>query len=609
MFHRLNQLCILFIATVSLTFCGIELIPTATHAQQPKEELKQDYSKELPRIPPKKPADALKTFRTRPGFRVELVAAEPLVRDPIALDFDEFGRMFVVEMPEYNVYDATDKTKLEHGRVRLLVDTDNDGRFDKSTVFVDELSSPTSVACYGGGIYVGVVPDIIYCKDNDGDGRADTRKRIFTGFGRDRAGEAMLNSFRWGLDNRFHVSTSLAGGEIRRVDDSQSKPVSVRNRGFVFDPRNHQFEVTSGGGQHGMSLDDWGRKFVCSNSNPSQLLVYDDRYVARNPFTAAPAAAIDIARGGKYTRIFRTSEVEPWRKLRTRLRSKGLVPGPREGGKPAGFFTGATGITIYRGDAYPKEFQGNLFVGEVASNLIYRAKLKADGVGLVAERADRDVEFLTSTDNWFRPVQLANAPDGTLYAIDMYRELIEGAAFLPPQILQHMDVQSGRKQGRIYRIVPDGFQQPKPLVLRDASTSKLVAMLESPNGWHRDTASRLLYERQDRTAIQALRKLASSSKLPAGRRHALSGLRGLKSLDEDFLADRFSDADARVRQEVLRLSEPFAKNSARLQTQMIKAAKDTDLNVRYQAAFSLGAFTGQLRDQGLVQLILKDGSN
>ncbi|HKB35662.1 MAG TPA: PVC-type heme-binding CxxCH protein, partial [Gemmataceae bacterium] len=392
----------------------------------------KDYSAELPRIPPKTPADALKSFKLRPGFRIELVASEPLLRSPVALDFDENGRLFVVEYPEYNQY--ANKKFQGHGRVRLLEDTDGDGRFDRATTYVDNLDSPVAIACYDGGVFVGAVPDIIYYKDSKGNGKADVRKPVFTGFARDAAGEGMFNSFRWGLDNRFHVSTSISGGNVRRADQKDAKSVSVRGQGFLFDPRGMTFEVTSGGGQHGMSMDDWGRTFVCENSNPIHMLLYDGRYVARNPYVQAPAAAVNIAPAGKYTKLFRISANEPWRVLRTRLRTEGKVPGSDEGGQPSGFFTGATGVTVYRGNSWPEEYRGNVLVGEVSGNLVYRARLEPSGVGFTAQRADKDVEFLASRDNWFRPVQFANAPDGTLYVLDMYRELIEGAAFLPPQI-------------------------------------------------------------------------------------------------------------------------------------------------------------------------------
>jgi hypothetical protein len=151
------------------------------------------------------------------------------------------------------------------------------------------------------------------------------------------------------------------------------------------------------------------------------MLMYDDRYVARNPHLKAPAVAVDIAPQGKFTKLYRISPAEPWRVLRTNLRRTGRFKGSDEGGTPFGFFTGATGVTIYRGDAWPREFHGNLLVGDIANNLIYRATLSQNGLQLVANRADPDVEFLSSRDIWFRPVQMANAPDGTLYVLDFCR--------------------------------------------------------------------------------------------------------------------------------------------------------------------------------------------
>jgi putative membrane-bound dehydrogenase-like protein len=514
--------------------------------------------------------------------------------------------MFVVEYPEYNQY-ANPKFK-EHGCVKLLEDTDGDGRFDRATVYVEGLHSPTAVACYDGGIFVGSVPDILYCKDTDGDGKADVRKAVFTGFGRDHAGEAMLNSFRWGLDNRFHLSTSLAGGDVRRGDAKEARPVSIRGQGFLFDPATLDFELTSGGGQHGMSLDDWGRAFVCDNSNPIHLIMYDARYLARNPYLPAPAAAVNIAPEGKYTKLFRISANEPWRVLRTRLRSRGIVPGSDEGGQPSGFFTGATGITVYRGDAWPQEYRGNVFVGEVSGNLVYRARLEPRGLGFSAVRADPDAEFLASTDNWFRPVQLAHGPDGCLYVIDMYRELIEGAAFLPPEILKHLDVSSGIDRGRIYRIVHRETPDRRNARLGQATTAELAALLEHANGWHRDTASRLLYQRQDRAAVGPLRKLAAESKSALGRVHALYALDGLKALEAAQVLQALGDADPRLREHAVRLAERF-EAAPEVRARLEKMTDDGDARVRYQLAFTLGSVGGEMPGRALAKLAVRDGAD
>jgi putative membrane-bound dehydrogenase-like protein len=594
--------CVLSLLLAGLSFC---------FAADPANENTKDYSAELPRIPPRTPAEALKTFRTRPGFRIELVAAEPLVQSPVALDIDENGRMFVVEFPEYN--QNFNKAFKGHGRVRMLEDTHGDGVYDKSTVYVDNLDCPVAVACYDGGIFVGAVPNIWYFKDTRGDGKVDVRKAIYTGFSRDPAGEAMMNSLHWGLDNRFHLSTSMSGGNVRPADNLKVRAVSVRGMGFLFDPRSGKFELTSGGGQHGMSMDDWGRTFVCDNSHPINLLMYDHRYIARNPYLQPPPASINIAPEGQHTRLYRISPVEPWRKLRTRLRTAKLVPGPDEGGHPSGFFTGATGVTVYRGDAWPAEYRGNIFVGEVSGNLVYRARLEPDGVGFKAVRADPGVEFLASTDNWFRPVQFYNGPDGCLYVIDMYREVIETIFSMPPEILKHLDVSSGMDKGRIYRIVPEGFKRRPTPRLSNVATEELVAMLEHPNGWHRDTASRLLYERQDRNAREPLMELVVHSKSPLGRVHALYAFAGLDELGAhllgaDLVRRAVVDEDPRVREHALRLAERFP-TSDRLLGRVWGKQFDSALRVRYQLAFSLGEFKGELATDALVKLAIDDGKD
>ncbi len=600
----------------SLLLCGWFIATQLSAQDAPKDKPDPDYSAELPKIAPKSPEESLKAIRLKAGFHAELVATEPLIRSPMSMDFDEFGRAFVVELPEYNQYGSAKP----HGKgaIKLLEDTDGDGRYDKATVYVDELAYPTAVACWDGGVLIGVAPDILFCKDTDGDGKADVRPKLFSGFGQDKSGEGMLNSFRWRIDNRYHIPCGLDGGEIVPVqttaadkagDVAPVKPINVRGQHLLLDPRGMTIEATSGGGQHGMSLDDWNQRgFVCGNSEPVHLVMYDGRYLARNPYLQAPAAAINIAPDGKFTKLMRISAVEPWRVLRTRLRKQGAIPGSDEGGTASGFFTGATGITVYRGDAWPAEFRGQVFVGEVANNLVYRARLEANGVGLTAHRADLDAEFLASTDNWFRPVQFANAPDGTLYVLDMYRELIEGAAFLAPQILKHMDPSAGADKGRIYRIAPDGFQFKAAPRLGDLSTAELVRLFEHPNGWHRDTASRLIYQRQDRAAITPLRDLAVKSPSALARVMALYSLQGLSALEPSLIISALKNEEPRAREHALRLAEAFA-DQADIREAVIALADDANLRVRYQAAFTLGAFGGEAATRALSKLAARDGAD
>ncbi|MFP6598687.1 MAG: PVC-type heme-binding CxxCH protein, partial [Candidatus Hydrogenedentota bacterium] len=252
--RRLFTLCLaLAIACVS---------PTTLIAQDEVEDsLERNYKAELPRIAPHEPEDVAETFLIHPDFEMQLVAAEPLVHDPIAMAFDERGRLFAVEMRGYS-----ERRDENIGAIRLLTDTDRDGVYDTSDVYVDGLAWPTAVACYDGGVYVGVPPDIYYFKDTDGDNEADIKEHVYTGFGLGNV-QGLLNTFKWGLDNRIHGSTSSSGGTIQRVDDPTSKPVPVGGRDFSFDPATRHFASESGGGQHGFTFDLDGNKIVCHNSD------------------------------------------------------------------------------------------------------------------------------------------------------------------------------------------------------------------------------------------------------------------------------------------------------------------------------------------------------
>ena len=527
---------------------------------------------------PLEPVDALRAFKLHPGFRIELAAAEPLVQDPVAMSFDASGSLFVVEYPEFNHYKIPQGSQ-RTGRVRRLQDTDGDGRFDEATVFV-KVPFATAVTCYKGGVFVGAPPDILYCRDTDGDGVADEKRVVLTGFGRDFAGGGLLNSFRWGIDNRIHIATGFAGGRIRRPNQPESAAIDIRGRGVILDPRSLDFELTSGGGQHGLAVDDLGRKFLCSNVYPLQQLVYDDRYAARNPFFAPPRAARNINAEDPLASLKRISPLEPWRVTRSRLAADSDRKDSEEA-RAGGVFTSASGITMYRGDAFPDEFYGNLFVGEVANNLVYRARLELRGIEQAARRADPDAEFLASRDNWFRPVQLANGPDGALYVVDMYRQLIEGAAFVTPESLKKLDPSLGTDRGRIYRIVPREYQRrPWPLLAK-LDTPKLVRLFEHPNSWHRDTAARLLSERQAPASIGPLTEIVRNSKSPQARILALYSLRALDVLSHVLLRGSVDDASPRVREHAIRLAESSTEESPSLRQALLGRVTDPDLRVRF----------------------------
>lgn len=559
---------------------------------------------ELPRRPATPPAKSIDTFHVRPGFRAQLVAAEPLVVDPVAMAFDEAGRLFVVEMKDYS-----ERREERLGRIRMLEDTNHDGIFDRSTVYVENLPWPTAVICFDGGLFVAASPDIIYCKDTNYDGIADERKVVFTGFGEgiERLNvQQLLNSFNWSYDCRIHGASGGNGGVIRISSRPDLPPLPLRGRDFSFDPKTLDFRAESGGGQYGLSFDNRGRKFVCSNSSHIRAVVYEDRYAGRNPYYPLPPAAIDIPVDGPAAEVFRISPDEPWRVIRTRWRVAGQVPGPIEGGgRPSGYFTGATGITIYRGDAWPQDLVGDAFIADCGSNLIHRKKVRGAGASMKAERAadEQRTEFLASTDNWFRPVQFANAPDGSLYFADMYREVIEHPWSLPPGLKSHLDLNSGNDRGRIFRIVPESFVQPKAFNLGTSNAADLVKALDHPNAWHRETAARLLFERRPPEIESGVRTLSRESRSPWAKIHALYLLASFRVLRQSDLEAGLRDGAAEVRQHAVRLAEK-SLGSPDLLKELALLAHDPDTEVRRQLAFSLGESSAKQVPEILARLLI-----
>ena len=496
---------------------------------------------EFPATPPTKPQAAAGTFHVLDGFEMQLIAAEPLVTDPVAITYDEDGRAYVCEM---NDYPYTDKEHHKHaqenptdqaiGKVRLLVDTDGDGVFDKATVFAEGLSWPTGAACWKGGIFVTATPDVWYLKDTNGDGVADVRQKVFTGFKKLNV-QAVMNNPIWGLDHRIYVAGGSNGGEIQRAPGSEavmpmpkdSKPLLVKRNDFSFDPSTGDLRLESGGARFGNTFDDWGNRFLCNIRNPCQHVVLPYRYLARNPYLVVPSALNDCAEAGDQLPVYRTSPAEPWREFRAKRWTQEGSTLPKSELVGAGVVTSSSGITVYRGDAYPPEYRDFAFVADVAGNLFYRMKLVPDGVTFKAVQVDGAKNFCTSDDLWFRPVNFVNAPDGCLHVCDMYREVIEHPWSIPDDIHAALDLLRGRDQGRLFRLAPASFKPRTPPKLSLASTVELVALLDHPNAWHRDTAHRLLFERQDQTAIPALHTQARKAATAQGRISALNSLQGM----------------------------------------------------------------------------------
>lgn len=561
----------------------------------------------LPRIPGKSLEEAMKAITVQHGFHLEVVAAEPDVTDPIDAAFDENGRMYVVEMndypflPEQRVKKYKDQRPETWGHIRLLEDTDDDGRMDKSTIFADKLRWPQSVCCYNGGVFVISTPNLLYFKDTDGDGVADVKETVIVGFNNSNV-QGLGNGLEWGLEHKIYFVSGLVGGEFTRNDRKLFTP---GRRDIRFNPKTMEFDLTSGGDQFGHGVDDFGNRFVCNNSNHIEHVAWPLHYLDRNPQLTDPGIRRSIAKEGAAAVVYRTSGPEPWRVVRTARRiadPKFVASAAKSEQVAAGYFTSATGVTIYRGGAYPPEYYGNAFIGDVGANLVHRKQLTEDGISFVAERTEPEVEFLSSSDNWFRPANFVNAPDGTLYILDMCRETIEHPASIPEDIKEFLDLESGHDMGRVYRLTPPNWKRPKTPKLGNASTAELVEALQSPHGWVRDTAHRLIWERQDQAAVKPLRALLASNPKPVTAVLALYDLNDLGALRPDDVISGLNHADARVREHSLRLAEQLADRHPPVLEAMLGLIDDKSLRVRWQLTFSLGELASPNALEGLKRL-------
>ena len=382
------------------------------------------------------------------------------------------------------------------------------------------------------------------------------RKKAYTGFVKNNV-QALVNGLQWGVDNRIYGVTAGNGGAVRPGDRPDAKPVPVSGRDFAFDPASGRFEAVAGTAQFGNTFDDWYNRFVCANRLVCGHAVLPAHALARNPYLPAARMVHDCAAEGssEVLPMFQISPVEPWRELRTKRYHAEGQKLPESEMVASGVFTSGTGITVYRGAAYPEAYRGQMVVGNVAGNLVHRRRLTPTGATFTATRVDDGKEFLASTDNWFRPVNFVNAPDGCLHVLDMYREVVEHPWSIPEDIKNQLHMTSGNDRGRIWRLAPAGFKPPAPPRLGTATTAQLVAALENPNAWWRETAQRLLHQKQDKVAVEPLRKLTRESKSPLPRMHALWALHGLGGLQTaDVLAAMNSEVPG-LRVHGLRLAE------------------------------------------------------
>jgi putative membrane-bound dehydrogenase-like protein len=549
------------------------------------------------RSKPTPAAEAHRAFRILPGYRIELAAAEPDVVDPVDLAFDEDGRLFVAEMIDYPYGDAEGNPP--QGRIRMLEDRDGDGRYERSTVVAERLRWPTSVACWDGGVLVATVPDVLYLKDTDGDGRADRREVWLTGFGATNV-QGLVNNLRWGLDHAFTGATSSSPSRVHSPKWPSARAEDLRGRDFKLHPTG-DFVPLSGGGLFGNAFDDFGRRFVCRNWYPAYHVVLDDAALARNPHVSTPAAIHYLAPNPDP--VFRASRPEAFRELITRKFLAGELGAALSvpTGRSTAYFTSATGTIVFRGTGLAPSDYGLLFVAEPATNLLHRKRLVPDGVTFKAERIDKASEFLVSTDNWFRPVNLAVGPDGALYVCDMYREFIEHPAAIPDVVKSRLDLTSGKDRGRIWRITREDAPRAAPPRLGKATASELVEAVSRPDAWWRETAHRLLFARQDLKAVPALERLAAESPSPAVRTTALWALEGFAALRPALAARALRDPAPEVREQGVALSKDLEA--------LLPLADDPSPRVRFLLAAALGEFADPRATAALARLAARDGAD
>jgi putative membrane-bound dehydrogenase-like protein len=544
---------------------------------------------------PLPPRDALETFHLAPGYRVELVASEPLVQDPVAIDWDPDGRLWVVEMPGYmrDIAGADEHDPI--GRVVVLEDRDGDGQMDRRTVFADRLVMARAVKVLDRGVLVGEPPHLWLMRDTNGDLRADTKTLVTDGYGRlEIDPQNNANALHWGIDNWMH----MAG----QVD------IALRLKRGAFEVRR-----TLRRGQWGVTQDDSGRIYRNSNESALHVDVVPTAYFARHPTL--------LRTRGSYERL---ADDNPdlnlvWPVRRTpglnRAYQFGIL---REDGSLARY-TAVCAPVVYRGDRLPSELYGNVFVAEPAANVVSRIIVSDDGTMIRARKAYARGEFLASTDERFRPVYLANAPDGTITIVDLYRGVLEHRLSMTEYLRDHSlarRLQQPTGFGRIYRVIHESTRRDTARPLKDGSPADLAAALSHPNGWWRDTAQRLIVERfgasssAAKAVAAALVALAERAPDWRTRLHALWTLDGIDALEAPLVLRALEDPSPDVRAAAIRLAEPWlARDAHPLHQAVSTRLDDADWGVRRQLAASLGAMTETTRDAAVVQLLARYGDD
>jgi mono/diheme cytochrome c family protein/glucose/arabinose dehydrogenase/HEAT repeat protein len=535
------------------------------------------------------PAEAVKSFYMPPGYRVELVAAEPLVQDPIVMDWDPEGRLWVVEMPGFVRDLKTPEPNLDPiGRIVVLEDRDRNGAMDKRTVFADRLVLARSVKVLERGVLVAEPPNVWLMKDTNGDLEADVKELVTDQYGRREARvEQNANEFYWALDNRMHTAESDVF-------------LQFKNGGF-------ELQKTLARGEWGVTQDDAGRIYRNTNESALHVDFVPTPYFLRNPSLLRTRGSYEALRD-EANAVNLVWPVRP-NPGTNRAYQTGID-------RPDGSlnrFTAVCAPLVYRGDRLPTDAHGNVFVAEPAANLVSRLILEDDGRTLRARKAYERGEFLASTDERFRPVYLSNAPDGTLYIADMYRGVIQQRAditeYLRDYIVSHK-LEQPIGLGRIYRVVHETTKRDTASASARLTTAQLVERLSHPNGWWRDAAQRMLVERGDKSAAPALGKLAGSAPDWRVRLHALWTLDGIDAIDSRLVLRALDDGSREVRASAIRLAERWIEDAASgIPAALAKKLDDNDWAVRHQLAATIGGLPPPLGNAAVTALLERHGDD
>jgi mono/diheme cytochrome c family protein/glucose/arabinose dehydrogenase len=531
--------------------------------------------------PEKKPSEELASFKLEPGLKIQLVASEPMVEDPVVITFDEDGRLWVVEMRGFmpNIDGEGERAPL--GRVSVLEDTDGDGTMDASKIYLDSLVLPRAIALIPGGALVVEKETLWLTQDLDHDLHADTKILIDADYAGSDLPEHSGNGLLRGLDNWYYNAKSRL----------RYRPVAGRWRR----------DSTEFRGQWGISQDDAGHLFYNYNWSQLHADLVPPNYMSRNKHHT-PTTGIDHG----LTIDRRVYPIRP-----TPAVNRGYIPGTLNEQGRLQEFTAACSPLVYRGTALPKEFYSNAFVCEPSGNLIKRNLIESAGLLLSARDPHPGTEFMASTDERFRPVFLATGPDGALYVADMYRGLIQHKAYVTPYLREQTlsrKLDQPVHRGRIWRIVPADWQGAKPDKLSHASAAGLIGYLSHPDGWYRDMAQRLLVERGDKSVRKSLMDLVLSSGDNPGRIHALWTLEGLDLLDPEALLQLLTDENHLVRTTTLRLLEPFVRADKKIRAKLEAILLEETERAPAAEALQI-AFTAKILDWKVSSQLLQEIAN